>query len=122
MRTIFSYDAASALLHDDIRREFDDSGSREVVAALAQDLQNAPRLTTRDIFRAAANRVKEKTGKKGRALFHPIRVALTGTTEGPELDLIVPAIDRAVDLPPASGLAAVTGCRERAAAFDAALT
>ncbi len=122
MHTIFSYDAASALLHDDIRREFDDSGSREVVAALAQDLQNAPRLTTRDIFRAAANRVKEKTGKKGRALFHPIRVALTGATEGPELDLIVPAIDRAVDLPPASGLASVTGCRERAAAFDAVLT
>ena len=41
-----------------------------------------------------ANRVKEKTGQKGKALFHPIRVALTGEGGGPELDLAVPAIDR----------------------------
>ena len=61
--------------------------------------------------------MKEKTGQKGRALFHPIRVALTGEAEGPELDLLVPAIDRATDLSPADGLQAVTGCRERAAAF-----
>ena len=35
---------------------------------------------------AAANRVKEKTGQKGKALFHPIRVALTGEGGGPELE------------------------------------
>ncbi len=65
-------------------------------------------------FRAAAGRVKDKTGKKGRALFHPIRVALTGAAEGPELDLLVPAIDRATELPSGSGLPATIGCRERA--------
>ena len=46
-----------------------------------------------------ANRVKEKTGQKGKALFHPIRVALTGEGGGPELDLAVPAIDRGAQLP-----------------------
>ena len=30
-----------------------------------------------------ANRVKERTGQKGKALFHPIRVALTGEGGGP---------------------------------------
>ena len=59
--------------------------------------QSAPRLIDRETFRAAAARVKEQTGQKGRALFHPIRVALTGEAEGPELDLLVPAIDRAAD-------------------------
>ena len=60
-------------------------------------------------------------GQKGRGLFHPIRVALTGEADGPELDLLVPAIDRAAELQSPSGLAPVTGCRERAAAFAQAL-
>jgi nondiscriminating glutamyl-tRNA synthetase len=85
--------------------------------ALAEELAAAPRLTDKDAFRAIANRVKERTGLKGKNLFHPIRVILTGSHEGPELDLIVPAIDRAVGL---SGLAQVTGCRERAALVAAA--
>jgi nondiscriminating glutamyl-tRNA synthetase len=84
-----------------------------VAPVLAEVLLDAPRLLDRDTFRAAANRVKERTGLKGKALFHPIRTILTGAHEGPELDLIVPAIDRAVDVP---GLAQVISCKERAAA------
>jgi len=80
--------------------------------ALAEELAAGPRLTDKDAFRALANRVKDRTGLKGKNLFHPIRVILTGAHEGPELDLIVPAIDRAVGL---DGLAPVKGCRERAA-------
>ena len=68
-----------------------------------------------------ANRVKEKTGQKGKALFHPIRVALTGEGGGPELDLAVPAIDRGAQLSPEAGLAQILSCRERAKAFAAAV-
>jgi hypothetical protein len=64
-----------------------------------------------------ANRVKERTGQKGRALFHPIRVALTGEGGGPELDLAVPAIDRGAALPPQAGVARIAGSRERAELF-----
>jgi glutamyl-tRNA synthetase len=85
-----------------------------LVTALAEELANAPRLLDKEAFRAAANRVKERTGLKGKNLFHPIRVILTGAHEGPELDLIVPAIDRAADFGSGSGLAKVMGCRERA--------
>lgn len=84
-----------------------------LVRVLAEELQNAPRLVDKDAFRAVANRVKDRTGLKGKNLFHPIRVILTGAHEGPELDLIVPAIDRAVGV---AVLAPVIGCRERAAA------
>ena len=84
-----------------------------LVKALAEELAASPRLTDKDQFRAVAARVKDRTGLKGKNLFHPIRVILTGAHEGPELDLIVPAIDRAVGL---SGLADVIGCKERAAA------
>lgn len=35
------------------------------------------------------------TGKKGRGLYHPLRLALTGREEGPELKLLLPLIGRA---------------------------
>ena len=71
--------------------------------------------------RAIANLVKAKTGQKGKALFHPIRVVLTGRAEGPELDLAVPAIDLGAELPESAGIPKVLGNRERAAAFAASL-
>ena len=86
----------------------------QVAPALAEVLRDAPRMVDRDAFRAVAARVKDKTGLKGKSLFHPIRLLITGSHEGPELDVIIPAIDRAAGFPADSGLAPVTGCRERA--------
>ena len=97
-----------------------EAGAREVIVALAGELAAAPRLD-REAFRAAAGRVKAATGLKGKHLFHPIRVALTGEAGGPELDLAVPAIDRGAELPAECGLAPVLGCRERARLFADAL-
>jgi glutamyl-tRNA synthetase len=39
--------------------------------------------------------VKDATGRKGKALFHPLRLALTGREHGPELKLLLPLIGRA---------------------------
>ena len=68
-----------------------------------------------------AKQVGASTGAKGKALFHSIRLVVTGEPDGPELDVLIPAIERAADFTPADGLAPVLGCRERAAAFAAAL-
>ena len=38
--------------------------------------------------------VKAQTGRKGRALFHPLRLALTGRETGPELAALLPLIGR----------------------------
>jgi len=38
--------------------------------------------------------VKAATGRKGRELFHPLRLALTGRDSGPELGLLLPLIGR----------------------------
>ena len=74
----------------------------------------------------------DRTGAKGKALFHPIRLALTGEPEGVELDLAVPLIERGAALtrqggpegPPlheseidASGVRRIAGVAERAIAF-----
>jgi nondiscriminating glutamyl-tRNA synthetase len=121
LQLVFRADTAAGLARDEVRNEFAPDAARSVVRALAEDLVGAGRLLDRETFRAAAQRVRDRTGQKGRALFHPIRVALTGEADGPELDLLVPAIDRAAELPASSGLAPVTGCRERASMFAAAL-
>ncbi len=44
---------------------------------------------------AWTNAVKQATGAKGRALFHPLRLALTGRDSGPELKHLLPFIGRA---------------------------
>jgi glutamyl-tRNA synthetase len=38
--------------------------------------------------------LREATGRKGRALFHPLRLALTGEEQGPELAALLPLIGR----------------------------
>jgi glutamyl-tRNA synthetase/nondiscriminating glutamyl-tRNA synthetase len=121
LHAIFSYDAAESLSQPAIQSELASPAGRAVVSALASELAESPRLADRETFRAVANRVREKSGQKGRALFHPIRLVITAQTEGPELDLLVPAIDRATILSAADGLLPVTGCRERAEAMRNAL-
>jgi hypothetical protein len=69
-----------------------------------------------------ASRVRERTGQKGKALFHPIRIALTGEGGGPELDVAVPAIERGAALDSSAGVAPIIGCAERARVFAAAIT
>jgi len=117
---LFDYSAARALSDLGTRGEMGGAGAQAVVRALTEVLAAAPRLD-RDRFRAAANEVKARTGQKGKALFHPIRVALTGRAEGAELDLAIPAIDRGAELPADAGVPRILGCRERAAQFIAAL-
>jgi glutamyl-tRNA synthetase len=117
---LFDYSAERALAEPGVREEMRADGARAVAAALAEELASAPRLD-RERFRAVAGQVKTRTGQKAKALFHPIRLVLTGRAEGPELDLAVPAIDRGADLPASAGIPQILGCRERAAAFVEAL-
>jgi glutamyl-tRNA synthetase len=117
---LFHFVPDATLADPHVRDEMSTAPARAVVRALAEDLAAAPRLD-RETFRAIANQVKAATGQKGRALFHPIRIALTGRSDGPELDLAVPAIDRGVELPASAGIPVMVGNRERAAAFAAAL-
>jgi nondiscriminating glutamyl-tRNA synthetase len=120
MALLFDYDAAATLADEPLLGEMRSEGARAVVGALAEELAAAPRLD-REKFREIANRVKARTSLKGKALFHPIRVVLTGRAEGPELDLAVPAIDLGAELPPSAGIPKIVGNRERAAAFARAL-
>lgn len=61
---------------------------RQAAALLPQEPWDA---TT---WKAWTDAVKAETGAKGRALFHPLRLALTGKEKGPELAALLPLIGR----------------------------
>ena len=121
VRQLFQFSAAAALEDAAIRGEVAEGPARLVIDALADELQSSPRLVDKLAFRGVADRVKQKTGQKGRALFHPIRIALTGAADGPELDLLAPAMERGAELPDSTGIAPIVGARERAQQFARAL-
>ena len=50
-------------------------------------------------WRGLTEQLKQSTGKKGRELFHPLRLALTGRESGPEMAGLIQRMgkDRAVE-------------------------
>jgi glutamyl-tRNA synthetase len=71
---------------------------QEFAAAAAGALPTTPWDHT--TWSAWTDAVKSKTGRKGKELFMPLRLALTGTDHGPEMKLLLPMIGpkRAHDL------------------------
>ena len=53
-----------------------------------------PEPWTAEVWAAWTDALKASTGRKGRALFHPLRLALTGEEKGPEMRGLLPLIGR----------------------------
>jgi glutamyl-tRNA synthetase len=120
LKFLFDYSADRALADPEIRAEA--VAARAVVEAAADELASAAPMVDRDAFRAFAARVKDRTGQRGKALFHPLRLVLTGEPAGLELDVAVPAIEHGALLEQAgSGFVEILSARERAELFRAAL-
>jgi glutamyl-tRNA synthetase len=47
------------------------------------------------VWKSWTEALRDATGRKGRALFHPLRLALTGEEQGPELRELLPLMGRA---------------------------
>jgi glutamyl-tRNA synthetase len=67
----------------------DDKPLLEEAAALAAELD-----WSADPWPALTGHLKEATGRKGRSLFHPLRLALTGRESGPEMAPLLTLIGR----------------------------
>ena len=79
-----------AVTAGDIVPVIEDSGFARAAAALLP-----PEPWDETTWGQWTNAVKAATGAKGRALFHPLRLALTGQEQGPELAKLLPLIGRA---------------------------
>lgn len=64
----------------------------DFLAAACEELPNEP--WDGETWGAWTKAVKARTGAKGKALFHPLRLALTGRDRGPELNVLLPLIGR----------------------------
>jgi glutamyl-tRNA synthetase/nondiscriminating glutamyl-tRNA synthetase len=63
------------------------------------DLHSCGEPLTAERFKAIVNEVKAESSAKGKELFHPIRILLTGSHSGPELDKLIPILEEGSMLP-----------------------
>ena len=75
---------------------------RAFAEALAADLRanGAPRDEAG--YKAMVERLKTSTGQKGKNLFMPLRLAMTGSEHGPELVKLIPLLQHASEVDPAA--------------------
>ena len=114
---IFRYDAAAAMAAPDNAEVLAAPKSHDVLMAFVQHVEGDPSPMTAERFKSIMNEVKEKTGAKGKDLFHPVRIALTGSHSGPEFDKLIPILEEGSQLRLPQH---VMNVRERLAAFRAA--
>jgi glutamyl-tRNA synthetase/nondiscriminating glutamyl-tRNA synthetase len=113
-KLVFGYDANTVVTGDETRHVAEEAGSRAVLSAFVPKVLVLTEPLTYAKFREIAKIVQKETGKKGKDLFHPIRVALTGAVSGPELEKLIPIFEEGANL----GLARrVKSCAERLREF-----
>jgi glutamyl/glutaminyl-tRNA synthetase len=64
-----------------------------VLTELADRVRVHSEPVTPELFKKWMNEVKTATGIKGKELFHPVRIALTGAHSGPDFDKLLPLIE-----------------------------
>ncbi len=104
------------LFHEQIKADPENAAilssesSQRVMAEFRERLRAEREPITAERFKALMNEVKTASGAKGKELFHPIRILLTGSHSGPEFDKLVPLMEEGAAL----GIG-VQSVRERAA-------
>jgi glutamyl-tRNA synthetase/nondiscriminating glutamyl-tRNA synthetase len=100
---IFKYDAKAALASPDNAEVLGWSNTdavlgRFIFKILEDESAHEGKLTP-DQFKKIVNEVKAETGAKGKELFHPIRIVVTGSHSGPEFDKLIPILEEGSRLP-----------------------
>src|SRR5205814_1757440 len=71
---------------------------RAFCEALANELRTSGTPHDADAYKAMVERLKNATGLKGKCLFMPLRLAITGSDHGPELVRTIPLLERASEI------------------------
>ena len=111
---IFNYNATEALRAPDNAEVLAAPKTTDVLTAFAEQVQVAPEPLTPERFKEIMNAVKAKTGAKGKDLFHPVRIVITGSHSGPEFDKLIPILEEGAEL---NLPKRVMGARDRLKAF-----
>jgi glutamyl-tRNA synthetase/nondiscriminating glutamyl-tRNA synthetase len=94
---IFSYDAKAALSAPDNVEALNWPQTNAVLsrftAKILEDESTHAGQLTSEQFKKIVNEVKAETGVKGKELFHPIRIVITGSHSGPDFDKLIPILE-----------------------------
>jgi glutamyl-tRNA synthetase len=94
-RDILEFDVSRELATPEVQEILLGEGAQEVIRLLYKKLARVAGQIDQEAYREAVARVKEESGQKGKNLFRPVRVAVTGRASGPELDAIIPVVEEA---------------------------
>ncbi len=95
VESICRFDASASVASEDVSPTLAEESSRAVIEALRDMLRSEGAPNDAEGYKALTEQVKERTGQKGKPLFMPIRIAVTGAAHGPELKELIPLLDRA---------------------------
>ena len=95
---IFNYDAKAALASPDNAEVLGWPQTDAVLARctfkIMEDESAQEGKLSPEQFKKIVNEVKAETGAKGKELFHPIRIVVTGSHSGPEFDKLIPILEQ----------------------------
>ncbi len=116
---LFVFDPAAAMANEENAAVLAIPSARKVLEEFTARIAASPAPVTAETFKAVMNEVKAASGVKGKELFHPVRIALTGAHSGPEFDKVVPLMESGSRLPLPTP---VLNVGQRAKLFLSALT
>jgi glutamyl-tRNA synthetase len=109
---VFEFDSAAARAVEENAAVLAAESAHTVLAEFANRVRAHQGPVTPEAFKGWMNEIKAATKIKGKELFHPVRIALTGAHSGPEFDKLLPLIETGSTL--GLGIASV---RERVEQF-----
>jgi nondiscriminating glutamyl-tRNA synthetase len=95
---LFGFDPDVARAHRENAAALAADSARIVLAEFADRVRAHAGPVTPEIFKAWMNEIKAAADVKGKALFHPVRIALTGAHANPEFDKLLPIIEEGAEL------------------------
>ena len=109
---IFGFDPEAARSNPENAAALAADSARSVLGEFSARARTHSGHVTPEVFKLWMNEIKAATGIKGKDLFHPVRIALTGAHSGPEFDKFLPLIEEGAEL----GLG-IPSVRDRVASF-----
>jgi len=97
--SVFLFDAAAAQTNAENAAILQSESAQKVLSSFAQRVGPHEGAVTPEQFKIWMNEIKSETGAKGKELFHPVRIALTGAHSGPEFDKLIPLFEEGSRLP-----------------------
>ena len=113
----FQYDARGALEQPANQAVMAREGARHVLRELAALVLDSAEVNS-DRYKEIVSALKERTGRRGQELFHPVRLALAGRAGEGEFDRVILLLDGAARL---ARNVSVKSCRQRILEFCAAV-